>query len=72
VFWYQYFAQEKYECYNGFFYGSVIWLAVQLVVIAYLYRSNAIQKYAREAIFLHIAMANGWFILFVVGLTACG
>ena len=71
VFWHTYFTEENYHCHNGFFFGSVIWLATQLVVIAYLFHGKTIQKYAREAIFVLIAMGNVWFILFIVGLNAC-
>jgi len=71
VFWYVYFTEENYQCHNGFFFGSVVWLATQLVVIAYLFHGNTIQKYAREAIFLLIAMGNIWFILFIVALNTC-
>ena len=71
TFWYMYFTYPGVDCWRGFFYISVPWLVVQIVVIAYLYFFNNIPAFARGAIDLLIGMANLWFILFLFSLKAC-
>ena len=62
--WYVYYTTPDTECHKGFLYFSVIWLAVQWVVIGYLYRYQNIPAFARDAIKLQIFLGNIWFGLF--------
>eukprot|EP00493_Phyllostaurus_siculus_P022981 UN23315 len=59
------------QCHANYFYLSVLWLAAEYAVIAYLYSYRNIPKFAREAIVLSILIANIWFILFIFGLKEC-
>jgi len=71
-FWYLYFSTESLECYKGFLYMSVVWIVVELLVIAYMFQFNTIPRFARDSIGLLIAFSNIWFGLFVFGLQPCG
>lgn len=65
------FGLPSQPCYTNFFYLSLVWLAAEYIVIGYLYCYKNIPKFAREAIFLSILMANIWFLLFLAGLKEC-
>jgi hypothetical protein len=52
-------------------YFSVIWLAVQWVVIGYLYRYQNIPAFAGDAIKLQVLLGNVWFGLFLFSLQPC-
>ncbi|MGM8934632.1 hypothetical protein ACS8E9_07090 [Pseudomonas neustonica] len=69
--WYVYYTTPDTECHKGFLYFSVIWLAVQWVVIGYLYRYQNIPAFARDAIKLQILLGNIWFGLFLFSLQPC-
>lgn len=69
--WYVYFTVPEIGCYKGFFFLSILWLAVQWVVIGYLYWCPEMPAYARNAIKLLILLANAWFILFLFSLKPC-
>lgn len=69
--WYAYYTTPGSDCHKGFLYLSVLWLAVQFVVIGYLYRITTIPAFARSAIKLLIMLANIWFGLFIFSLKPC-
>lgn len=69
--WYAYYTVSDIECYKGISYFSVVWLAVQWVVIGHLYRSQNTPAFARDAIKLLILLGNVWFGLFVFSLQPC-
>ena len=69
--WYIYYTTYAAECHKGALYVSVIWLAVQWVVIGYLHRYYNIPAFAREAIKLMLFMGNIWFGFFVFLLQPC-
>ncbi|MDL0432583.1 hypothetical protein QPM17_15680 [Marinobacter sp. TBZ242] len=69
--WYAYHTASDIECHKGMLYFSAVWLAVQWVVIGYLYRYQNIPKFAREAINLLILLGNVWFGLFIFSLQPC-
>ncbi len=71
IFWYLYFSTGTLGCYRGFLYLSIVWLLIELVLIAFLFRYKTIPRFAREAIGAIIGMSNIWFILFVFSLQAC-
>lgn len=70
--WYAYYTLPETGCHKGFLYLSVLWLAIQWVVIGYLYWYRNIPAFARGAIKLFILVANIWFILFIFALKPCG
>lgn len=69
--WYIHYTLSEAECHKGFLYLSVLWLAVQWVVIGYLYWYREIPAFARGAIKLLILVANVWFGLFIFSLKPC-
>lgn len=69
--WYAYYSIPETECHKGFLYFSALWLAVQWVVIGYLYWYRGIPAFARGAITLLILVANVWFGLFIFSLKPC-
>lgn len=69
--WYAYYTATDIECHKGVLYFSAVWLAVQWVVIGYLYRYKDIPKFAREAIKFLILLGNMWFGLFIFSLQPC-
>lgn len=70
--WYLYYSLPETECHKSFLYFSVLWLAVQWVVIGYLYWYRDIPAFARGSIKLLILVANVWFGLFIFALKPCG
>ncbi|GAB2918108.1 hypothetical protein GCM10027181_16570 [Rheinheimera gaetbuli] len=70
--YYAYYTLPQTECYKGFLYISVLWLAVQWAVIGYLYWYRDIPAFARSAIKLLVLVANAWFGLFIFSLQPCG
>ncbi len=70
--YYLYFTLPATQCHKGTLYLSALWLAVQWVVIGYLYGWRDIPAFARTAIKLLIVVANLWFILFLFSLKSCG
>jgi len=69
--WYAYYTASDIECHKGILYFSAVWLAVQWVVIGYLYRYQNIPAFARGAIKLLIMLGNVWFGLFIFSLQSC-
>ena len=69
--WYLYFTAPDTSCHKGALYFSFLWLAVQWVVIGYLYSYQTIPKFAREAIKLVLMLGNVWFGLFIFSLQPC-
>lgn len=69
--WYSYYTASEIECHKGVLYFSAVWLAVQWVVIGYLYRYQNIPVFARGAIKLLILLGNVWFGLFIFSLQLC-
>jgi len=69
--WYAYYTASDTECHKGFLYLSVVWLAVQWVVIGYLYRYQNIPAFARNSIKVLIMLGNVWFGLFIFSLQPC-
>ncbi len=69
--WYAYYTISDIECHKGILYFSALWLAVQWVVIGYLYRCQNIPAFARDAIKVLILLGNVWFGLFVFSLQPC-
>ena len=70
-FWYLYWAAENIQCYRGFLYLSVVWVLVELSVIAYMFKFNNIPMFARNSVGVLIAFSNIWFGLFVFSLKPC-
>ncbi len=70
-FWYVFASIEGLGCYKGFLYMSMIWIVVELLVIAYMFTSSTIPKFARTSIALVIAFSNIWFGLFIFSLKPC-
>ncbi|MCL6421505.1 hypothetical protein [Aestuariirhabdus haliotis] len=70
-FWYLYLSEAQLRCYEGFLYLSLVWVAVELVLLFYLFQFTSIPRFVRDAIGLIIALSNVWFGLFIFGLTAC-
>ena len=73
VLWYFYFAADGTHCYKGFIYMSALWLAIELIVIGYLYKFKNIPKFARDAIMFMIIFSNLWlgFIVVYIGQGGC-
>ena len=69
--WYAYYTASDIECHKGILYFSAVWLAVQWVVIGYLYRYQNIPAFARDAIKVLIMLGNVWFGLFIFSLQPC-
>jgi hypothetical protein len=69
--WYAYYTAPDMECHRGISYFSALWLAVQWVVIGYLYRDQNIPAFARGAVKLLILLGNVWFGLFIFSLQPC-
>lgn len=69
--WYVYFTVPDVECHKSILYLSGIWLAVQWLVIGYLYRYQNIPAFARDAIKVMMLMGNLWFGFFVFSLQPC-
>ncbi|MFL1467596.1 hypothetical protein [Marinobacter sp. HN1S83] len=69
--WYAYYTASDIECHQGILYFSAVWLAVQWVVIGYLYCYQNIPAFARGAIKLLILLGNVWFGLFIFSLQPC-
>ncbi|MBN0988920.1 hypothetical protein [Amphritea pacifica] len=69
--WYAYYTLPETACHEGFLLFSVLWLAVQWVVIGYLYWYRDIPAFARNALKLLILVANIWFGLFIFSLQPC-
>ncbi len=69
--WYAYYTVSDVVCHKGILYFSVVWLAVQWVVIGYFYRYQNIPAFARGAIKFLILLGNVWFGLFVFSLQPC-
>ncbi len=69
--WYIYYTIPEVVCHKGHLYFSVLWLAVQWVVIGYLYWYRNIPAFARGAIKMLIGVANIWFGLFIFSLNPC-
>ena len=59
-------ANEKKEFLLNIFGISLIWLASELLLIWFFYKSNAIPMYARSAFGFIIAFSNLWFLYFVL------
>ncbi|EAT13529.1 hypothetical protein RED65_09064 [Oceanobacter sp. RED65] len=70
--WYAYYTSSEIACHRGILYFSVVWLAVQWMVIGYLCCYQNIPAFARGAIKLLILLGNVWFGLFVFSLQSCG
>ena len=70
--WYAYYSTPEAACYKGFLYLSVLSLAIQWVVIGYLYWWRNTPAFARSAIKLLIMAANIWFCLLLFSLKPCG
>lgn len=71
-YWYLYWTTENIQCYKGFLYLSVVWVAIELFVIAYMFKFKNIPKFARDSIGGLIAFSNIWFGLFLFSLKPCG
>jgi len=69
---YFYYSTPNTECFEGFFYLSLLWLLVQWIVIGFMYGYKTIPMFARHAIQLLILLSNAWFILFIFSLRPCG
>lgn len=70
--WYSFFTLEDTSCHRGFLYFSIVWLAVQWVVLGFLLAFETIPRFARGAIVLLILLGNIWFGLFLFSLQPCG
>ncbi|WP_333608934.1 hypothetical protein [Arsukibacterium sp.] len=72
IWWYLYYTLPETECHKDVLFLSVLWLAVQWVVIGYLYWWHGTPAFARIAIKLLIMIANIWFCFFLFSLKPCG
>jgi hypothetical protein len=71
IFWYLYLTMGELHCYRGFVIFTIPWLVAELLVIRFLYHSQAIPQYVRDSIGLIIAFSNIWFGLLVFSLKTC-
>ena len=68
---YLYATTAHMQCHSGFILVSIIWLFIELVLIAYMYKSSTIPRFARDYTAALIAFSNIWFGMFIIDLQSC-